>query len=233
MTASLDTEQLAAVLQLSSPSLPIGGFSYSQGLEAAVELRLVHGEASAHAWIEHHLMMVVARSEAPLWCLLYDAWQAHDEKAVHEWSQWFHASRETHELRQETEQMGLSLAKLSKELSWADAEAGLALGLVKPLTLPCVHAFLCAAWRLPRTIGLGAYLFAWLENQVTSAVKSVPIGQVAGQRILTHLRRRLPEVVDAALERAAARPPRLDTFAPQFAIISSRHESQFSRLFRS
>lgn len=228
-----DLARVVALLHLSSPALPIGGFSYSQGFEAAVELGLVHDENSALSWIESQLLTVMVRSEAPLWCLLFDAWQARDEQAVVEWNQWFHASRETHELRQETEQMGKSLFKLVKELGRGDVETWSLLGSLDPITLPCVHAFVCACEAQPREAALSAYLFTWLENQVAAAIKSVPLGQVSGQRILNHIMRRIPEAVAAALERSRAQPPRLDTFAPQYAIISSRHESQFSRLFRS
>src|SRR5690606_19878216 len=100
--------RLAALQQLSSPALPIGGFSYSQGLEAAVELKLVHDAESARSWIHDQLHVVMAKAEAPLWCLLHQAWQDGDPEAVERWNQWFWASRETHELRQETEQMGAS-----------------------------------------------------------------------------------------------------------------------------
>lgn len=230
---NLDVARVVALLHLSSPALPIGGFSYSQGLEAAVELGLVHDEKSALNWIESQLLTVMVRSEAPLWCLLFGAWQARDEQAVVEWNQWFHASRETHELRQETEQMGKSLSKLLKDLGRSDVDALSLLSSLDPITLPCVHAFACASEALPRETALSAYLFTWLENQVAAAIKSVPLGQLAGQRILNHIMRRIPEAAAAALERSRAQPPRLDTFAPQYAIISSRHESQFSRLFRS
>lgn len=231
--SSLAVQQVSTLLHLSSPALPIGGFSYSQGLEAAVELNIVHDESSALAWIEQQLLMVQARSEGPIWCLLFDAWLAADEQALAEWNQWFYATRETQELRQETQQMGLSLYKLAQELGWGNAAMQSLLKSLQPFTLPCVHAFVCAAERLPRETALTAYLFTWLENQVTAAIKSVPLGQLAGQRILTQLRGRLPEVLAEATERSVASPPLLNAFAPQYAIVASRHESQFSRLFRS
>lgn len=233
MTLRLDTDGLAALLQLSSPTLPIGGFSYSQGMEAAVELKLVHDEESALTWIEQHLMLVMARSEAPLWCLLFNAWQTRDDAAVAEWNQWFYASRETAELRQETEQMGRSLHRLCQDLDWGCADARQRLSAIRPITYLSVHAFLCCQWNLSREIGVGTYIFTWAENQVAAAIKSVPIGQLAGQRILLHIRHKLPQVLTAVLERSDAVPPLLNTFAPQFSIISSRHESQFARLFRS
>lgn len=232
-TLDLNVQHIATLLHLSSPALPIGGFSYSQGLEAAVELNLVHDESSALNWIEQQLLMVMARSEAPLWCLLFDAWQRHNEHAVVEWNQWFYASRETQELRQETEQMGRSLYKLAQELKWGDTAARQLLKALDPLSLPCAHAFVCVSEKLPRDAALSSYLFTWLENQVAAAIKSVPLGQLAGQRILTRVMRRIPDVINQAMERSAAMPPLIDTFAPQYAIIASRHESQFSRLFRS
>src|SRR5699024_489136 len=98
---------------------------------------------------------------------------------------------------------------------------------------PLVHAFLCQSWQLPQALSLSAYLFSWLENQVAAAVRSVPLGQLSGQRVLTAIARDIPPMVADALARALDQPPRLDTFAPQFAIVASRHETQFSRLFRS
>lgn len=229
----LSVRQISSLLHLSSPALPIGGFSYSQGLEAAVELELIHNEATALEWIEQQLLIVLARSEGPLWCLLFEAWQTVDQNAISEWNEWFYASRESQELRQETEQMGRSLHKLTQELAIGDATAQALLKRLSPITLPCLHAFVCVSEQLPREAALTAYLFTWLENQVTAAIKSVPLGQLAGQRILTQIMRRIPEAVSEALERATASPPRLNAFAPQYAIVASRHESQFSRLFRS
>lgn len=229
----LNVQHVTTLLHLSSPALPIGGFSYSQGLEAAVELELVHDEPSALEWIEQQLHIVMARTEAPLWCLLFEAWQHQDQPALDEWNQWFYASRETQELRQETEQMGKSLQKLALELNWGDQNSHALLKGLTPLTLPCMHALVCVSEQLPKESALAAYLFTWLENQVTAAIKSVPLGQLAGQRILTQVSRQIPTALQEALERSRSSPPQLNAFAPQYAIIASRHESQFSRLFRS
>src|SRR5690606_33038247 len=108
--ATMQTHALTALLQLSSPSLPIGGYSYSQGFEAAVDMNFVHDEASAGQWIQQQLELVIAQCEAPVWTLLFDGWTHKDWTALTHWNQWFHASRETQEIRQETEQMGWSLA---------------------------------------------------------------------------------------------------------------------------
>lgn len=229
----LSPEQLTLLQQLASPALPIGGFSYSQGLEAAVELRLVHDEATAAAWIQDQLHSVIGHCEAPLWALLHQSWHAGSSDSVRHWNRWFFASRETREIRSETEQMGWSLYKLALELDWLGEHArGLLEGL-RPLCLPTVHAAIAVQADLPLHAGLTAYLYTWLENQVMAAIKSVPLGQVAGQRVLSQIRRQIPDTARLALQRSQRQPPALQTFAPQFSIVSARHESQFSRLFRS
>lgn len=229
----METSQLAALLQLSSPALPIGGYSYSQGLEAAIDMRLVTDETSAHRWIHQQLECVLMPCEAPVWLLLFDSWHASDWVALAHWNRWFLASRETRELRQETEQMGWSLVKLATELAWGETRARERLLGLTTVVLPTAHAYSSWALGLPRRAGLAAYLFSWLENQMMAALKAVPLGQMAGQRIVDQLRPHIPAVCDDAADRAAADPPRIHTLAPQLAILSSRHETQYSRLFRS
>ncbi|MCK9510541.1 MAG: urease accessory protein UreF [Pigmentiphaga sp.] len=232
-TVELSASQLTALHQLSSPALPVGGYSYSQGLEAAVELGLVTDEASAQAWIGAQLRHVVTDGDAPLWCLLHTAWLTTDASALRHWNQWFLSSREAGELRHETLQMGASLLRLGRELGWFDQARLQLLAAVPQPTLPLLHSMACAALDLPQLAGLSSYLYSWLENQTTAALKSVPLGQVAAQRILHQLRQQLPPVLDEARRRSQATPPQLQTLAPQYAIVASRHAHQFSRLFRS
>ena len=227
------TAQLSALLQLSSPALPIGGFSYSQGLEAAVEANLIKDEATAFEWISQQLRLVMAQCEAPVWDLLFDNWASNNWDGVKYWNDWFHASRETQEIRQETEQMGWSLARLAHDLNWGDAQLRSKLLEHRTLAFPTTHSFSAHALSVDKDSGLIAYLFSWVENQTAAAIKSVPLGQVAGQRILNRMRGLIPAVVEEAHKRAACDPPKIHTLAPQFAILSSRHETQYSRLFRS
>ena len=229
----MESGQLAALLQLSSPALPIGGYSYSQGFEAAVELKIVQDETSAYQWISQQLTLVMAQCEAPVWALLFDNWSTRNWSKVTHWNNWFHASRETQEMRQETEQMGWSLAKLAADLNWGEAHARSYLLEHQHITFPAAHSFSACNLGIEKLNGLTAYLFAWLENQVMAAIKTVPLGQMAGQRILNQTRQLIPDVIDQALARAAHEPPRVYTLAPQFSILSSRHETQYSRLFRS
>jgi urease accessory protein UreF len=111
------SSELGSLLHLASPTLPIGGFSYSQGLESAISNGLINNAQQAKRWIQDHLEGVIANSEAVVWVYLYHAWRAKDVNQIAKWNTWFWASRETSEFRNETEQMGWSLFKLIQEES--------------------------------------------------------------------------------------------------------------------
>ena len=225
--------QLISLLHLASPALPIGGFSYSQGLEAAIDCGMVRDAATAEHWIRDNLVHVQAQCEAPVWLLLHRAWRAHSRDDVSRWNDWFHVTRETSELRLETEQMGWSLAKLVGQMQWGDDSLRDTLRVLSPLCLPTAFTAACVALDIDERDGLAAYAFNWVENQVAAALKAVPLGQVAGQQILRGLHRAVIDVVDEAVQRADAEPPRLSTFSPMLGLLSARHETQYSRLFRS
>ena len=221
---------LVRLLQLASPALPIGAYSYSQGLERVVEDGVVHDAASARAWIGDVLELVVARGEAAIAWRLFAAAQRGDWPLFVTWNAWFRASRETAELRAETEQMGSSLAKLAGDLALLDLPACQALERVAPVTLPAAYALAARGFAVPVDAALTAYVWSWLENQVLAAVKLVPLGQVAGQRLLASLGANIPAAVMTA---ATIGDDDLSTFAPGVALASARHETQYTRLFRS
>lgn len=218
---------LARLLQLASPALPVGAYSYSQGLEAAVEARVVDDEVSAASWIADVMALSLKSMEAPVFLRLAAAWSAGDRARAILWNEEFVASRETSELRAETLQMGHSLRALMKSL---DVEGAGALDVFEELAYPTAFTFAAAAWKIEPRDALTAYLFAWIENQVLAAVKAVPLGQTAGQRMVLALSRDIDVVVDAA---ASMRDEDLHNFAPGLALLSSLHETQYSRLFRS
>lgn len=225
--------QIISLLHLASPALPIGGFSYSQGLEAAIDNGLVRDAATANDWIRGNLLHVQSQAEAPLWLLLHRAWKSGDVANVEAHNAWFHATRETSELRLETEQMGWSLAKLVAQMDWGDASLRETLAKLAPVCLPTAFTFACVALDIDERDGLAAYCFTWAENQVAAAIKAVPLGQVAGQHILRDLHGAVQQVVAEAVRRADAVPPQLSTLAPMLGILCARHETQYSRLFRS
>ncbi len=222
--------RLSRLLQLASPTLPVGAYSYSQGLESAVEAGIVQDAASAQSWIGDALELSVARMEAPVLVRLHRAWDAADFAAVDYWNALFLASRETAELRAETVQMGYSLTRLLGELGEENSTLFPRLQAIDEPAFPTAYACAAAQWHLEPSSALVAYLWSWLENQVMAAIKVVPLGQTAGQKSLLALGIRLDEIAQAA----AARPDdELGNFAPGLAMLSSRHETQYSRLFRS
>jgi urease accessory protein len=218
---------LLATLQLASPALPVGGFAYSQGLEKAIEDGLVHDAASAQRWIGDLLQLVLARWEAPLFLRAHDAAAAGDAARLEQCNAELLAARETAELRAESLQMGASLLRLAPALRiTAPAPAS----PTSPATFPAAFAASCAALAIERRAALTAYLWAWLENQVLVAVKSVPLGQQAGQQLLFDMHGPLGQAVATA---ETLGDDELGSAALGFAMIAARHETQYSRLYRS
>lgn len=221
---------LLHLLQLASPSLPIGAYSYSQGLEAALEIGLVKDEASARRWIVDTLHHIVARFEAPILWRLLQAFATRDADAVSEWTERFIAARDTAEFRAETIQMGYSLSKLATDLKIAD-QGLLSLLLAQvEVPLPTALAYAAVALEVPHDAALLGMLFSWAENQVLVCVKSVPLGQVSGQRLLLSLR---PELETAAQSARQLNDEELSNWSPGLSLLSMQHEVQYSRLYRS
>lgn len=224
------TAELTALLHLASPALPIGAFSYSQGLEAAIEAQLITDADSARHWIASGLTNVLASGELPFLAHQIERWREHDAAGLALANSEFLASRESAELRRETEQMGWSLRQLCVSLEWSDAARRDTLSAMTPLAQPTAFALAAFAHDVEPASALAAYAFSWVENQAAAALKAVPLGQLAGQRIIMALRGPIDDAVNRAL---ATSPDDINTFAPQLGILSARHESQYSRLFRS
>jgi len=218
---------LVRLLQLASPALPVGAYSYSQGLEAAIESGAVHDAASARRWIGDALALSVAGMEAPIFIRLVAAWNAKDLQSAARWNADFVASREAAELRAETLQMGYSLRKLLAEM---DPEGAPELAAIEEISFPAAFAFAAARQGIDAREALAAYLFAWVENQALAALKAIPLGQTDGQRLIASVAAGIPAIVDRS---ATVADEDLCNFAPGLAILSSRHETQYTRIFRS
>jgi urease accessory protein len=225
---SMAPMHLSRLLQLASPALPAGAYTYSQGLEWAVERGTVRDEASTLIWIGDMLEWNLGRYEAPLLLRMLAACRRGEGLAA--LNEHFLASRETAELCAETVQMGYSMARLLGELGDLPAEALAALRVLDEPCFPAAWATAAVAWKADDAAALTAYLWSWAENQTMAALKAVPLGQAAGQRVLLALGGRIPASVERALQLDAAD---FSNFAPGFAIACSRHETQYSRLFRS
>jgi urease accessory protein len=218
IAATTMSTNLVRLLQLASPTLPVGAYSYSQGLEAAIEAGVVTDASSAEQWIGDLLELSMARMEAPLLFRMIS--NPDDIEAL---NLLFLANRETAELRAETVQMGYSLNRLLPSLGVE------ALAIEEP-SFPAAFAAAINAWQIDTHEALQAYVWSWLENQVMAALKAVPLGQTDGQQMLLALANRIPDIVSQAI---ATRDEDVGSFAPGFAILSSKHETQYSRLFRS
>jgi len=231
VSAHLTQLPLLRLLQLSSPALPVGAYTYSQGLEWAVESGVIHDEAGAGRWIGDLLGHGIGRYEAPLVAALMRAWGGGEGAALARLNADFLASRESAELRAETVQMGFSLRRLVGDLRDASL-AGVAaqLDALPEVAFPTAWAGLAARWGIATEDAVAAYLWSWAENQVMAALKAVPLGQAAGQRLLAALGARIPAVAREALRLPEAE---WSNFTPALAIACSRHETQYSRLFRS
>ncbi|HEX4234760.1 MAG TPA: urease accessory UreF family protein [Caldimonas sp.] len=228
--APLGTAALLQLIRLASPSLPVGGFSYSEGIEAAVEASLVRDEASARSWLLDQLELGIGRSELPVTARALAAWRRDDRKAVVRWNDWFATTRETSELRRQTEQMGRSLAIWLRQGDAGDARVAALEALTPAPTWPIAFALAAAGSAAgPRAV-LASLAAGWAENTTQAALKAVPLGQAAAQRILAAIAAAIPAAVDRALAMAAAE---MQAFAPMLAILSAKHEEQYSRLFRS
>ncbi|MFZ3161682.1 MAG: urease accessory UreF family protein [Rhodoferax sp.] len=214
---------------LASPALPIGGFSYSEGLEAAVDTARITTESEAAAWLLDQLELSLARGDLAVLAQAIPAWQAADATRMAALNAWVLQTRESSELRAQTEQMGRSLLEWLRNHTTATASQ---IGLLAELqpTYPLAFALAASASGAPVREGLLAYAFGWAENMVQAAIKSVPLGQSAGQRILSALTAEIPAAIDHALSLPdSAR----QAFSPMLAILSAQHEVQYSRLFRS
>ena len=222
---------LARLLQLASPALPVGAYTYSQGLEWAVESGVIRDEAGAGRWIADLLRHGIGCYEAPLLVALMQAWRDKDMASVRTLNAEFLASRESAELRAETVQMGFSLRRLLRDLR----DEGLlpladTLDAQPEVAFPTVWTALAVAWEIEQAAAATAYLWSWAENQVMAALKAVPLGQAAGQRLLAALAIQIPIVAVDAQKRPKTA---WSNFTPGFAIACARHETQYSRLFRS
>jgi urease accessory protein len=215
---------------LASPALPVGGFSYSEGLEAAVESGQVTGEAQARVWLLDQLRLGLARSDLAVAAKAFAAWQRDDLARIAELNAWVTHTRETHEVRQQTEQMGRSLVEWLKNRGVHDERVARIATLKPAPTWPVAFALAAAQTGAPQREALLSFAFGWAENMVQAALKAVPLGQSAGQRILAALSDAIPDAVAEAMRLPDSER---QAFTPMLAILSSQHETQYSRLFRS
>jgi urease accessory protein len=219
-----------ALLRLASPQLPIGGYSYSQGLEMAVEQSIVTDPASAGRWIGDQLLLNLARFEAPLLLAHCTAAAEDDWGQLLQLSEEHRASRETRELQLESRQMGYSLKQLLMGLPETDQPARHFLEQLEEPHLALCWALAARAWGISPQDALAAWLWSWLENQLAVLMKTLPLGQQAAQRLTSQL---LPLLQRAQQQATEQNPEHIGSAPFGLALASMAHERQYSRLFRS
>ena len=230
--STLPAAALLQLIRLASPSLPVGGFSYSEGLEAAIDAGAVTSEAQALGWLRDQLHLGLARSDLAVVARALSAWQRGDSERIKALNDWFATTRETSEMRQQAEQMGRSLLLWLRNGDSADPRLATLAALTPAPTWPVAFALAAAQTGAAARPVLLAFAAGWSENLVQAAIKAVPLGQLAGQRILAALAEKIPAAVEAAIA-IAIEASAMQAFTPMLAILSSQHEAQYSRLFRS
>ena len=218
----INASQLLNLLTLSSTALPIGAYCYSQGVESAIDQGFIYDEASSIAYFEEVLGMLLVRFELPVLKRLMQHYADQDQFLY--WANYYKASRESKELLAESQQLAFSLNAWIRDVLKQKVEVKKQFGFVP------VYAHLCGTLSLNPVDVLTAYTFTVLENQVLGAVKTVPLGQMSGQRILWHLHTLIPQAVEKAM---LLPDDELSSALPRYAMLSMSHETLYSRLFRS
>ena len=226
ISMSTDT-RLLKLLQLCSVSLPVGGYSFSQGLEYAIEAGWVSNAEQVADWLHQQLHQGLAQTDLPALHLGLAALAAGETGAVSELNQLLLACRETKELRLTDTAMGEAMRRLLRTWQIPEPEA---MQHCQPASFVLLFAVACAHWQIEPVAALQGFAWAWLENQVAAATKLVPLGQSQAQQLLLTL---APEILPAIGQAQTLRAAQIGNGMPALAIASSRHETQYSRLFRS
>ncbi len=222
---------LLPLLQLVSPALPVGAYSYSEGLESLVETGVMTNQAGLEQWLTAELQRGSIRLEAAVMGRCYQAIATADMAHLCAWNCWLSAVRETEEIRHQSWQMGRSLLKL-----WLDLHPDLGDGL--PLDtwqeegchFATAFAIVAQQSQIDLETALLGYLYSWAANLVSAGVKLIPLGQTAGQQTLQNL---YPVLTEATATVLQLPDEALETCGWGLAIASMTHETQYSRLFRS
>lgn len=217
--------EMLAAMRLACPTLPVGAFAYSQGLEYAVEAGWVHDGKTAEQWIDGIFHHSVAQFDLPLIARLYRAYAQGDELAARHWERLVLAGRESSELRAEELHLGGALTRLLVDLGHQERMHG-----------SQEHTYLGAFAQAATRFGLGerstliSYCFAWLEHQTSAATRLVPLGHTEGQRVLASCLRGAEDAIEHAI---GVEDDDIGALSPGQALASALHETQYTRLFRS
>jgi urease accessory protein len=222
---------LLRLLQLTSPALPVGAYSYSEGLEWAIDRGMITSSQQLQDWLVQDLNYGGIRIEGAVMVRVYRAIAAGDDAGLCHWNQWLSASRETEELRNQSWQMGRSLLRLWDDLeSGAGLESGVDWVALTPCNFAVAFAIVAHRWQIPIEEALVGYLQSWASNLISAGIKLIPLGQTAGQQLLLNLS---PTLIAASRSIPALTDDELRSSNWGVILASMGHETQYSRLFRS
>lgn len=211
--------------QLISPTLPVGAYAYSQGLEYAIEAGWIKDEATATEWILGLIKNNLSALDVPVFFRLYDAWENKQIENVERWNEIILALRESSELRQEDCDLGKAMKKLLTGLDVSIPE-----NAIDDMAFVTAFSYACQNWSIDRHEAVHGLLWSWCENQVAAAVKLVPLGQTSGQKILSMA---MPAIEASVKRGQECEDDAIGLLSPGMAIGSALHETQYTRLFRS
>ncbi|RAM52086.1 MAG: urease accessory protein UreF [Hapalosiphonaceae cyanobacterium JJU2] len=227
-TIAFTDSNLLCLLQLASPSLPVGGYSYSEGLETLVEDGAIAHRENLKHWIEMELRYGAIRIEAAVMLRGYHSVQVRDLESLSRWNHWLSAARETEELRASSLGMGRSLMRLLVELQ--PQIQGIADVVGNCCNYAIAFSIAAAHWQINIQAALLGYLFSWANNLITTGVKLVPLGQTSGQKLLLELQ---PLLSHATTQILNLEDDELSCCTWGLSLASMRHETLYTRLFRS
>lgn len=228
MKTAVDGKALLFLLQLASPSLPVGAYSYSEGLESLVDRAIIKTRQDLEDWLLQELHYGAIRLEAAVMLRSYHSVIEQDLATLNRWNAWLSAARETHELRQQSWQMGQSLLKLLPQLQPEIRD------LTDSVTAPCNYAvafgIASAYWHIDPQASVLSYLHSWAMNLISAGVRLIPLGQTQGQQLLLNLH---PSLRQMSQEILVLEDEYLSSCGWGLALASMSHETQYTRLFRS
>lgn len=222
----MTNSSLMQLLRLCSPTLPIGSYAYSQGLETACHNQYVTNQQTLLNWISGLLTHSIQHLDIPIFSRLYDAHNANNLDDINYWNHYVLASRETKELLLEDTQMGSALARLLTSLNFEQAQKW----KKTPCSLLTSFSLACVQWNIDKEIATQGLVWMWCENQVSIGIKLIPLGQTQGQVALSELMPIMEQAVHVGLN---IEDINIGSSCPGAIMVSMQHEQQYTRLFRS